>query len=42
MTYNLMHTATMLRQAGGLPAYGNQRSLWDAGCAPDQPSPEHR
>lgn len=31
MTYNLMHLASMLKQAGGVPAYGNQRSEWDAG-----------
>ena len=42
MTYNLMHLATMLRAAGGVPAYGNRRSEWDAGCAPDQENPEHR
>ena len=42
MTYNLMHLAAMLRSAGGIPAYGNRRSEWDAGCAPDQPNPEHR
>ncbi len=42
MTHNLMHTAAMLRRAGGIPAYGNQRAAWDAGCAPDNPNPEHR
>jgi predicted GNAT family acetyltransferase len=42
MTYNLMHLAAMLRAAGGVPAYGNRRSQWDAGCAPDQDNPEHR
>jgi multimeric flavodoxin WrbA len=42
MTYNLMHLAALLRAAGGIPAYGNRRSEWDAGCAPDQPNPEHR
>lgn len=42
MTYNLLHLAAMLRAAGGMPAYGNMRSEWDAGCAPDQVSPEHR
>ena len=42
MTYNLMHLAAMLRAAGGVPAYGNRRSEWDAGCAPDQDNPEHR
>lgn len=42
MTYNLLHLAAMLRAAGGVPAYGNRRSEWDAGCAPDQQNPEHR
>ncbi|CAN5635499.1 NAD(P)H-dependent oxidoreductase [soil metagenome] len=42
MTWNLMHTARMLRDHGGFPAHGNQRSEWDAGCRWDQPNPEHR
>lgn len=42
MTYNLLHLAAMLQAAGGVPAYGNRRSEWDAGCAPDQDNPEHR
>jgi multimeric flavodoxin WrbA len=42
MTFNLMHLAAMLKQAGGVPAYGNQRSEWDAGCSPGQENPEHR
>lgn len=42
MTYNLLHLAALLQAAGGVPAYGNRRSEWDAGCAPDQDNPEHR
>ena len=42
MTWNLMHMARMLKDAGGIPAHGNQRSEWDAGCRPDFPNPEHR
>jgi multimeric flavodoxin WrbA len=42
MTWNLLHLARMLRDAGGIPAHGNQRSVWDAGCDPDQANPEHR
>ncbi|MFG2890152.1 flavodoxin family protein [Streptomyces sp. NPDC048248] len=42
MTWNLLHVAAMLKQAGGIPAHGNQRSQWDAGCRSDQPNPEHR
>lgn len=42
MTWNLMHVARMLRDAGGFPAHGNQRSEWDAGCRFDHPNPEYR
>ncbi|EME14496.1 flavodoxin family protein [Rhodococcus triatomae] len=42
MTYNLMHMAAMIKGAGGIPAYGNQRSQWDAGCAPGYPNPDYR
>ena len=42
MTWNLMHLAHMLRAAGGIPAHGNQRSKWEAGCRFDNPNPEHR
>ena len=33
MTWNLLHLARMLKDAGGIPAHGNQRAEWDAGCA---------
>src|SRR5213595_3952869 len=42
MTWNLMHFAKMLKDAGGVPAYGNQRSKWDAGSRFDYENPEHR
>ncbi|MDA1174679.1 MAG: flavodoxin family protein [Chloroflexi bacterium] len=42
MTWNLLHTARMLKDIGGMPAHGNQRSLWDAGCRFDYPNPEYR
>jgi multimeric flavodoxin WrbA len=42
MTYNLLHIARMLKDRGGVPAHGNQRSEWDAGCRWDYPNPEHR
>ncbi len=42
MTWNLLHLARLLREAGGLPAHGNQRSAWDAGCRFDFENPEHR
>ncbi len=42
MTWNLMHLARMLKDAGGIPAHGNQRSEWDAGCRFDAPNPLYR
>jgi multimeric flavodoxin WrbA len=42
MTWNLMHVARLLKDAGGIPAHGNQRSEWDAGCRFDFENPEHR
>ncbi|HJR39032.1 MAG TPA: flavodoxin family protein [Nocardioidaceae bacterium] len=42
MTWNLMHLAQLLRRAGGFPAYGNQRSEWDAGARFDYQNPEYR
>ncbi len=42
MTWNLMHLASMIKQAGGVPAYGNQRDKWDAGSRFDFENPEYR
>ncbi|HEX7963478.1 MAG TPA: flavodoxin family protein [Candidatus Saccharimonadales bacterium] len=42
MTWNLMHLAKLLKQNGGMPAYGNQRSKWDAGARFDYENPEYR
>jgi len=42
MTWNLMHLARMLRASKGIPAHGNQRSKWEAGCRFDHPNPEYR
>ncbi len=42
MTWNLMHLAKMLKDAGGIPAYGNQRTEWDAGARFDYQNPEYR
>jgi multimeric flavodoxin WrbA len=41
-TWNLLHVARMLRDAGGIPAYGNQRPAWDAGRRFDFANPEYR
>ncbi len=42
MTWNLMHMAKMLRDNGGIPAHGNQRTEWDAGARFDFENPEYR
>ncbi len=42
MTWNLLHMARLLKDAGGVPAHGNQRSLWDAGCRFDFANPDYR
>ncbi len=42
MTWNLLHLARMIQDADGIPAHGNQRSKWEAGCRFDYPNPEHR
>jgi multimeric flavodoxin WrbA len=42
MTWNLLHLARMLKDAGGIPAYGNQPELWAAGTRFDYANPEHR
>lgn len=42
MTWNLMHVAKMLKDAGGVPGYGNQRAAWNAGTRFDWDNPEYR
>lgn len=42
MTWNLLHMAKLLKNVGGIPAYGNQRSEWDAGSRFDFANPEYR
>ncbi|MCW4352924.1 flavodoxin family protein [Hoyosella sp. YIM 151337] len=42
MTWNLIHFARMLADQKGVPAHGNQRSAWDAGCRFDFENPEYR
>ena len=42
MTWNLLHMARMMKDAGGMPAHGNQRAAWDAGCRFDFANPEYR
>ncbi|BDZ55112.1 flavodoxin family protein [Agromyces marinus] len=48
MTYNLLHLAKLLKDAGGIPAVGNVRDAWDSGerwgytPTPEGPNPEYR
>ncbi len=42
MAWNLMHLAKLLKDSGGIPAYGNQRREWDAGARFDFENPEYR
>jgi multimeric flavodoxin WrbA len=42
MAWNLMHMARMLKDAGGIPAHGNQKAAWDKGERFDHPNPEYR
>jgi multimeric flavodoxin WrbA len=41
MTWNLLHFARLLRDRGGVPAYGNSTFDWDL-SEPDHPNPEYR
>lgn len=42
MTWNLMHLARLLADAGGIPNHGNDRQRWKAGCRFDHKNPEYR
>jgi multimeric flavodoxin WrbA len=42
MSYNLMHTAQMLKNAGGIPAYGNLPNQWKKGEHFGFSNPEYR
>lgn len=42
LVWNCLHLARMLKDAGGIPAHGNQPEVWDAGCKSDFHSPEHK
>ncbi len=39
--WNMLHLARMLKDAGGVPAYGNSTHDWDL-SQPDHPNPEYR
>jgi len=42
MTWNLMHVAKMIADAGGIPNHGNDRNAWNAGSRFDFENPEYR
>jgi len=42
MTWNLLHMARLLKDNGGIPTHGNQRTKWDAGARFDFENPEYR
>ncbi len=42
MTWNLLHMARMLKDKGGIPAYGNLSEEWKAGTRYDFENPEYR
>lgn len=42
MTWNLLHFARMLKDAGGIPAFGNQRDKWKDGERFGFENPEYR
>jgi len=42
MTWNLMHVAKMLADAGGFPEEGNSVAAWNDGARFDHPNPEYR
>jgi len=41
MAWNLLHFARMLKDAGGVPAHGNDTRDWDL-SRPESPNPEYR
>ncbi|MEO8967797.1 MAG: NAD(P)H-dependent oxidoreductase [Solirubrobacteraceae bacterium] len=41
MAWNVLHLARMLKDAGGIPAYGNSTQDWDL-SQPAHPNPEYR
>ena len=41
LTWNVLHLARMLKDAGGIPAYGNDTRHWNL-SSPESPNPEYR
>lgn len=42
LVWNCLHLARMLKDQGGVPAYGNLPDEWQAGCKTGFDSPEHK
>jgi hypothetical protein len=42
MTWNLLHMARILKDVGGIPAYGNLPEAWKKGQKFDFANPEYR
>ncbi len=42
MAWNLLHLARLLKDAGGVPAYGNQKGAWSDGARFGYYNPEYR
>jgi len=42
MSWNLLHFARLLKDAGGVPTHGNQRTAWDEGKRFGYENPEYR
>jgi len=42
LVWNCLHLARMLKDQGGVPAYGNLPDEWEAGCTSGMDSPEHK
>lgn len=41
-TWNMLHFARMLKDAGGIPSHGNSKDLWNKGHRFDAPNPDYR
>lgn len=42
MTWNLLHLARLLKDAGGISSHGNDREAWKAGCRFGYENPDYR
>jgi len=42
MSWNILHLARLLKDAGGYSNHGNDRNAWSAGCRFDYDNPDYR